>query len=200
MIDADGVRTAYGARAAEYVNLLGSIESTHEADRETVLSWAADCDGPLLDAGCGPGHWTDLLRRSGHDVVGADMVPEFLASAEHRFPKTVFRTATLTDTGAPSSSLAGILAWYSLIHTPPDGVAQVLAEFARVLRPGGRILVGFFEWPRLEMFPHAVVTAYRWPVKELASRIEAAGFRILDAETRAEPGTRPHASITAERS
>jgi ubiquinone/menaquinone biosynthesis C-methylase UbiE len=92
-----------------------------------------------------------------------------------------------------------VLAWYSLCHHTPDAIGEPLREIARVLQPGGRLLVGFFEGPVLETFDHAVVTAWRWPVAELATRLGAAGLTVLETTTRAEPGARPHAALVAER-
>ena len=40
-------------------------------------------------------------------------------------------------------ALAGVLEWYSVIHMLPAGLPLVLTEAARVLRPGGHVLVGF---------------------------------------------------------
>ena len=39
--------------------------------------------------------------------------------------------------------LAGAVCWYSIIHTPPDQLAEAFGELARVLIPGGYLLLGF---------------------------------------------------------
>lgn len=61
------------------------------------------------------------------------------------------------------------------------------------------MLLGFFEGPTIEMFTHAVVTAYRWPVTELNGELEAAGFEVIETHTRTGPGHRPHGAILARR-
>ena len=99
----------------------------------------------------------------------------------------------------PAASAAGILSWYSLIHVRPDELPAALAELARVVRPGGGLLVGFFAGQRVEAFPHAVVTAYYWPIEEFSRLLEAAGFRVLATGSRADPGVRLQATIVAER-
>ncbi|MYR61499.1 methyltransferase domain-containing protein, partial [Streptomyces sp. SID625] len=75
-------------------------------------------------------------------------------------------------------SLAGVVSWYSLIHTPPRDVPAYVAEFRRVLAPGGQLLLGFFEAEGgpVTAFDHKVTTAYRWPVDELARIAAGAGF------------------------
>ena len=94
--------------------------------------------------------------------------------------------------------LFGILAWYSLIHLPPPDLDKVLAEFRRVITPAGTLVVGFFDGDELATFDHKVVTAYRWPVDELAERLTRAGFTEVERERRPGDGThRPHAAIAA---
>lgn len=92
-----------------------------------------------------------------------------------------------------------MLSWYSLIHREPDDIQKPLQEFGRVLRPRGGLLIGFFSWPTLERFPHAVIDAYRWPVARLASEVEAAGFEVAETYERVEAGARPQGAIVARR-
>jgi SAM-dependent methyltransferase len=194
------VREAYTRRAAEYTALFGSMSAVHDLDRQLVAGWAARLSGPVVDAGCGPGHWTDFLRRQGCDAEGVDLVPTFIAQAQRRFPGVPFRVASLDDLGLPTAHAGGVLAWYSLIHVEPAHVPSVLAEFARCTAPGGGLLLGLFEGPRLEAFPHAVTTAYFWPVDEMTQHLAAAGFEVDEVHTRTDPGTRPLAALVAHRS
>ncbi|MBC7595929.1 MAG: methyltransferase domain-containing protein, partial [Kineosporiaceae bacterium] len=46
-------------------------------DRLLVAKWASDLRGSVIDAGCGPGHWTDFLRKRGVEAEGVDQVQEF---------------------------------------------------------------------------------------------------------------------------
>ncbi|WP_461169969.1 class I SAM-dependent methyltransferase [Arthrobacter sp. Z1-15] len=195
----DAVRSAYGPRALEYRTAVGSIEHTHPADRELVAAWAAGLKGPVVDAGCGPGHWTRFLAEHGARVEGLDVVSEFVALAAELSPGFPFRVGSLEDLGVEDGSLGGIFAWYSMIHLEPAELPAVLAEYARCLRPGGALLTGFFEGPEVERFPHAVMPAYFWPVDELVSKVTAAGFEVLETHRRADTGRRPHAAVTARR-
>ncbi len=195
---ADAVR-AYGARATEYADLLGTMDAVAGPDRELVLRWAAARTGPVVDAGCGPGHWTDLLHRHGVDVEGVDPTPEMLLLARERFPRSRFRAGRLEDLGVADGTLDGVLAWFSLIHTPPAQVADTLAGVARALRPGGSALLGFFTGDAVEPFDHAVTTAYRWPADELAARLRDAGLVVAQTHARTDPGVRPQGAIVAGR-
>ena len=80
------VRDARSRRAPEYAAHLGSKEAVHPADRQLVSTWADQIEGPAIDAGCGPGHWTNYLAERGVAVRGIDCVPEFIAQARATYP------------------------------------------------------------------------------------------------------------------
>lgn len=191
------VTAAYASRAAEYARVLGSMDAVHPSDRVHVATWAATCAGPLVDLGCGPGHWTASLAAAGHDVVGVDPVPDFVDLARRAFPDVPFRVGSVEQPGCADGTVGGVLAWYSLIHLEPHELPRALAAIARLLVPGGRVLVGFFDGDAVEPFPHAVTTAHRWPVGAMSVALEAAGFVVEETHRRTGPGHRPHAAVSA---
>lgn len=191
------VRDSYSARAAEYTALLGDIEQMDEADRERIRVWADGVHGRILDAGCGPGHWTAFLAERGHDVEGIDLVPDFIAHAASRFPHVPFRVASLADPGIEPGSLGGIVAWYSVIHADADELPSLLDAARRLLHTGGHLLLGFFDGADGEPFAHAVTTAHYWSIDGMTALLEGAGFSVTGSEARAQEGRRPHASISA---
>lgn len=192
------VQQAYGSRAEEYTDALGSVEQMHDADRRLIEHWSKYLPpGPVLDAGCGPGHWTAFLYDQGIDVEGLDVTPELIDSARARFPEASFRVSSFTHIKAPDSSVSGVLAWYSLIHQHPEELPSTLAEFSRVLRPGGSLLIGFFEGGAADPFPHAIITAYYWSVEAMSLMLDQAGLETAHIERRKDAGKRPHAAILA---
>jgi len=79
------IGAAYDGRAAEYIDLFGTIDQLAERDRETITTWRDTTSGRLLDAGCGPGLWSQELTTSGvREVVGLDASAEFVAAARAR--------------------------------------------------------------------------------------------------------------------
>lgn len=105
-------------------------------------------------------------------------------------PTPALGTSSAASTSLPveEEHFAGVLAWYSLVHHDPGGIGRPLSEAARVLRPGGGLLVGFFTGERVEPFDHAVTTAYRWPPDTLADEVRAAGFTVVEPSTPGQPG------------
>lgn len=191
------IREGYSARAGEYTELFGDIDQMAAVDRERIANWAERIDGRLLDAGCGPGHWTAFLAARGHAAEGIDLVPEFISRATARYPDVSYRVASLADADLEECSLRGVLAWYSLIHASPDELPSLLATVRSALEDGGGLLLGFFDGRDGEPFPHAVTTAHYWSVDGMSALLERAGFSVVDSETRVPIGARPHASISA---
>jgi SAM-dependent methyltransferase len=194
---ATDVRDAYSRRAPEYIRLLGSIESVHASDLALVTSWADDAGGPLLDAGCGPGQWTAHLADRGHDIRGVDQAPEFIEHARTTYPGVRFDLGDLDHLPYQSGSFAGVLSWYSTIHHTPLTIGTPLREFARVVRPRGLLLIGFFLADSVEPFDHAVAPAHRWPAEALTRELDSAGFEPLEVHTRTTLDHHPHAAIVA---
>ncbi len=98
--------------------------------------------GTVVDAGCGPGWLTGHLAGRGLDIVGLDVSPSLVTLARTNHPDLTFSVGSVTDLPFDDRSLAGVLSWYVLHHVPDDVLPAVLAEFARVLVPGGQLLVG----------------------------------------------------------
>lgn len=66
-----------------------------------------------------------------------------VAVARRDHPYLRFDVGSMTGLDLPDGALGGVLAWYSLIHTPPPQLPAVITELARVLRLGGLLLTAF---------------------------------------------------------
>lgn len=190
------VRQRYTEIADVYIQMFGAAARVEPDDLRFVAQNLGGCRGAVLDAGCGPGHLTAFLADLGLTVRGVDLVPAFIDSARSNWPDLDFAVGSMSSLDPPDHSLGGILAWYSLIHCPPDDLAAVSAQFRRTLRRGSTLVVGFFDGDDVEPFDHKVTTAYRWPADELSRVLSAAGFGEVDRLRRA--GTdrvRPHAAL-----
>jgi SAM-dependent methyltransferase len=171
------VRNAYSSMSRQYISLFDRGWADHEDDTALVRAHLTGLHGPVLDLGCGPGHWSAYLYSLGADVTGVDMVPEFIAHAQATHPGPTFRLGSMTDLDVPEHSVAGILAWYSTIHLPPAELDRVLVGFRQLLDSSGVLVIGFFDSDHeVAEFDHKVITAYRWPVEAFSQRLATAGF------------------------
>jgi SAM-dependent methyltransferase len=99
--------------------------------------------GPVADVGCGPGYVTAHLHDSDVEVFGIDLSPEMIDIARRDYPHLRFEVGTMTDLDLADDSVAGIVAFWSVIHVPDHAVPSVFEEFRRVLRQKGLLLIGF---------------------------------------------------------
>lgn len=99
--------------------------------------------GPVCDVGCGPGHIARYLDGCGVDVFGIDISPRMIEVAARLNPNISFRQADMLALGLPDRTLAGVIAFYSLIHISRDSVADALEDWHRVLNPQGILLLSF---------------------------------------------------------
>lgn len=140
-------RSSYDTDAAGYTEKVRGLLSERPFLRASVALFAefvrAAGGGPVADVGCGPGYVTGHLHELGVDAFGIDLSPEMIAIARRDYPGLRFEVGTMTDLDLPDDSVAGLLAFWSIIHIPDDAMPGVFDEFRRVLRPGGPLLVGF---------------------------------------------------------
>ncbi len=173
---------AYNDVAALYAELVRDALDHLPLDRAVLAAFAesvrAAGAGPVGDLGCGPGHMTALLRDLGLDAFGVDLSPAMIDLARRAHPDLRFELGSIDALESADGELGGVVSWYSVIHALPQDVASYLAEFRRVLAPGGHLLLAFFESEGgpVVAFDHKVTTAYRWPVDDLAGLAYEAGF------------------------
>ncbi len=96
----------------------------------------------VVDAGCGAGEpVARVLTDLGHRVVGVDLSLGQLSLGRAVVPAMASAQGDLTQLPVADRSADAVVSFYAIIHVPRDEHAQVLAEVARVLRPGGRALL-----------------------------------------------------------
>ncbi|MGI8328458.1 class I SAM-dependent DNA methyltransferase [Actinomadura scrupuli] len=108
--------------------------------------------GPIADLGCGPGQVARHLHDHGAPSLGMDLSPRMVEIAAQRHPGIGFQVGDMRALPVPDRSWGGIAAFYSIIHVPPSQLEGVFAEFFRVLRPGGSLLLSFHLGDELRHF------------------------------------------------
>ncbi len=130
--------TVYEQQSAGYDAEAGG--GLFAADEPVVAEYLASREpGVALDAACGTGRFAEFLAKRGHRVIGVDSSPDMLAHARRRVPDAEFRVAELDRLPLPDDSVDVIVCALALVHVPR--LHPVLAEFARVLRPGGDLVI-----------------------------------------------------------
>jgi len=130
--------TAYRQKSAGYDAEAGG--GLFAVDEPVVAGYLdGRAPGVALDAACGTGRFAEFLARRGHRVIGTDTSPDMLALARRRVPGGEFLLAPLDRLPLPDDSVDVITCALALVHVPR--LDPVLAEFARVLRPGGDLVI-----------------------------------------------------------
>jgi ubiquinone/menaquinone biosynthesis C-methylase UbiE len=95
--------------------------------------------GIALDAACGTGRHSAYLASLGHTVIGVDTSAAMLEHARRKVPAGEFHEADLHQLPLPDDHVDLGVCGLALMHVPDLGL--VLAEFVRVLRPGGNLVI-----------------------------------------------------------
>jgi SAM-dependent methyltransferase len=183
-------RASYDAVAADYATLLADALAADPFDRAVLALYAelvrtASSGGRVVEIGCGPGRITAHLAGLGLDAFGIDLSPKMIEEARERHPDLEFRVGQMTALDLPPGAVAGLVAWYSLIHIPPAEHPAVLAGFRQVLTPGGHLLLAFQagdEHRRItDAYGHGGLAcdAYRLPPERVEQQAVQAGFQPI---------------------
>ncbi len=139
------VRESYDAAATAYAEHLVTELEHKPLDRHLLNRFAESTSGRGLvaDLGCGPGHVARYLHDHGVSVVGIDLSPAMVRIAATLNPGLEFRVGDMRQPDIADASLAGIVAFYSIVHFDASELGAVFCHIRRVLAPGGLLLVSF---------------------------------------------------------
>lgn len=139
-------RVSYDVVARDYAELMPARFAADPVRRALVAAFAEQVradGGPIADLGCGPGHVTAHLDSLGVSAFGIDISPRMVDIARRTYPGLRFEIGSFTELHIGDGDLGGVLAWWSICHTPPDVLPSVFDDFHRILSTGGHVLVGF---------------------------------------------------------
>ncbi len=200
-LDYRSVRHAYDTVAEDYATHLPDTRAEAPLDLAMIDAFAeavSSGEGArVLDGGCGTGRMSRYLAERGCLVEGVDVSPGMIAMARRDRGDLVLTVGSLAELPYPDDEFAGVLLWYSIIHTPPAGQGRIFAEAARVLRPGGHVLVAFQSGEGTRHVALAYSSRFGDEVRlerhlytadHVASQLEAAGLREVGRLVRRAQG------------
>src|SRR5262245_5314576 len=141
----DHIRACYDAVAREYADRFAGELAHKPLDRELLGRFASEVRGrgQVYDLGCGPGQTTAFLHGCGAQVRGLDLSADLLREGRQRHPGLEFEQGDMLALPLADASLAGVVAFYAIVHFSPAELRRALAEMHRALQPGGRLLLAF---------------------------------------------------------
>lgn len=139
------IRDSYDSAAKAYAEHLATELTRKPLDRHLLNRFAEEVRGCGLvaDLGCGPGHVARHLQEQGVTVAGIDLSPEMIRVATDLHAGIELRVGDMNQLDFPDASLAGVVAFYSIVHFHPDELGTVFQEMHRVLMSGGLALISF---------------------------------------------------------
>lgn len=184
-IDAEGYAEEVSDLLAGHPHLRASLDVLVQDVRERG-------GGEVADVGCGTGYVVRHLHEAGLQAMGIDLSPAMIRIARRQNPGLRFEVGSMTDLGLPDASLAGIVAFWSIVHVPDHALPGVLGELRRVLCLGAPLLIGFHVGDTGEHtdigYTGRVIDldSYRRRPEDVCERLRSAGFAI-DAEVVLHP-------------
>ncbi|HEU4745414.1 MAG TPA: class I SAM-dependent methyltransferase [Anaerolineales bacterium] len=133
------VKEGYNAIANRYL----AERSRDSADVRLLDEFVEQlpANAEVLDAGCGAGVPIGQMLSKHFHVTGVDFSKTQIELAKRNVPKGTFLCEDMTKLDFPDNTFDGITSYYAIIHVPRQEHQSLLANFHRMLKPGGLALL-----------------------------------------------------------
>lgn len=151
--------------AADFDGFNERIVGSSEAAVDAWLVAQLKAEDSVVELACGTGRYSRLMAPKVASLLATDQAPRMLEQAEAKlkgFENVELQRADATDTGLPEASF-DLAVMGNLLHVVP-APEQVVAEAARLLKPGGRLIAvdytaeGASSWTLLRMMLRMAMT------------------------------------------
>lgn len=132
-------------------------------------------DALILDAGCGTGSFMGSLRRyTSEKIVGVDISPDAILICGRQAQATVCQ-ASVTNLPFAAASF-DLVTCNDVLHHVYSRNSVVLAEFYRILKPGGFLYLRCSAKHRFRLNDDPAMDFHRYTLKEVVDKAIEAGF------------------------
>jgi SAM-dependent methyltransferase len=140
--DLNKIEQTYDTVAKEYAEEFYGEHEKKPKDQEILHRFAQEIGNrsPVWDFGCGPGQTSKYLKDLGIGISGLDLSEKSLEQARAIHPEIHFRRGNILELEFEDDSVAGIVAFYSIVHFTEEQVKSAFHEIYRILKPGGLFL------------------------------------------------------------
>jgi len=187
----EDTRATYDTVARRYADEIATELDNKPFDREFLDRFAERLAGKghVVELGAGPGHVAAYLAARGVDISALDLSSAMVDEAKRLFPGLQAVVGDMLDLPYVNGSLAGVVAFYSIIHFSDEQLELAFKEMARVLRTGGYVALAFHVGDetvhREQWWDMPVVLDSRFLPVDLVTRLLAnAGLEVISTEER----------------
>ena len=139
------IEKLYDRVAREYAERFSDEHEKKPKGQEMLKRFAQAIGSrrPAWDIGCGPGQTTRYLTNLGIEISGLDLSGKLLKLARMLHPDIHFRKGNILELEFTNDSIAGAIAFYTMVHFSEAQVRRACREVFRVLQPGGVLLLAY---------------------------------------------------------
>jgi SAM-dependent methyltransferase len=187
----DDTRATYDTVARRYADEIAAELDNKPFDREFLDRFAERVagQGHVVELGAGPAHVAAYLQGRGVDISALDLSSAMVDEAKRLFPDLQAVVGDMLDLPYANGSLAGVVAFYSIIHFSDEQLEQAFKEMARVLKVGGYVALAFHIGDETVHREHwwdmpVVLDARFLPVDLVTRLLAEAGLEVVSQEVR----------------
>ena len=187
----EDTRATYDTVARQYAEAIAGELDNKPFDREFLDRFAERVkeQGHVVELGAGPAHVAAYLQQRGVDISALDLSSAMVDEAKRLFPGLQAVVGDMLDLPYSNGSLAGVIAFYSVIHFDDDQLERAFKEMTRVLKVGGYVALAFHIGDetvhREQWWDMPVVLDARFLPVDLITRLLAkAGLEVVSTEER----------------